>query len=104
MPKFDPANPVYGQCSNPQWAGVRSYLAVGAVWRETITGGTGTTFGDVGTIQSPNGPAPGASGDRNWLYVGSAMEMRGSAVTVRREWRLSGPKGWSQALYSNGTI
>lgn len=82
-------------------AGVRGYLAPGAVWRETsITTTVPGALGSVGAIVSPSGPVPSVPSPRTWLYLGLTYQQRGQTYTVKKEWRLSGRKGWNTLIYT----
>lgn len=87
--------------SNEEWIGVRDYLAPGVIWRETSYGGdySGVLSG-IGKIDTPPGPCPSAPSGMNWLYVGGSASRQGGLMVRRREWRLSGPRGWNSTIYS----
>ena len=85
--------------SNNTKAGVTSYMAPGAEWRETTFQTTRPTgLRDVGTIDSPNGPAPSLSG-RTWLMWSESYQRRGHVYQVNRVWKLSGRNGWDTDIY-----
>lgn len=98
-PLYDPANPNY-EVTNAAWVGVRSYLNAGAVWREIrISKTNSVSISDVGHIASPAGTPPSPGSGRTWLYAGASMQQRGNVYTIRREWRLSGLRGWNPTIY-----
>jgi hypothetical protein len=98
-PLYDPANPNYS-VTNAAWVGVRSYLSAGAVWREIrISKTNSVSISDVGHIASPPGSPPSPGGSRTWLCAGASMQRRGNVYTIRREWRLSGRRGWNPIIY-----
>lgn len=98
-PKWDKDNPNYA-VDNPEWIGVRSYLCPGCVWREVrISTSADTSIDNIGKIASPPGPVPSAGGGRTWLYSGASMQLRGNVYVSRREWRLSGMRGWNTTIY-----
>ena len=46
------------------------------------------------------GPLPAPAGGRNWLFEGPSVSMDGPQIIVSETYRLSGPGGWSEFLYS----
>lgn len=81
-------------------AGIESYLAPGAEWRETkFQTSRPTGIRDVGTIESPAGSPPTLSG-RNWLAWGETYVRRGHIYQVTSTWKLSGRNGWDTDIYS----
>lgn len=99
-PLYDPSNPDYS-VTNPEWVGVRSFLSAGAVWREVrISKTNSVSISTVGHIASPAGSPPSPGSGRTWLYSGASMQQRGNVYTIRREWRLSGLRGWNTTLYN----
>lgn len=87
--------------TNTQWVGVRDYLSPGATWTETRVTSSKPSNGEIsqlGRIDNPNGNAPTPSG-RNWLFSGLSFDQKAKTYTVRREWTLSGPRGWNPTLY-----
>lgn len=86
--------------SNNTKAGIESYLAPGAEWRETKFQTTRPTgIRDVGTIESPAGSNPTLSG-RDWLAWGETYVRRGYIYQVTSTWKLSGRNGWDTDIYS----
>lgn len=80
-------------------AGVDSYLAPGAEWRETKFQSTRPTgIRDVGTIEVPSGDNPSVSG-RDWLAWSETYIRRGSIYQVTTVWKLSGRNGWDSDIY-----
>jgi len=80
-------------------AGVASYMAPGAEWRETtFQTNRPTGLRDVGTIDNPTGPAPSLSG-RDWLMWSETYQRRGHIYQVNRVWKLSGRNGWDTDIY-----
>ena len=83
------------------WRGIRSYLAPGAVWRKTqVTATRPNDIADVGNIDVPEGSPPALGSGRNWLYKGLTYEQKGLTYTVRKEWLLSGRRGWNTTIYA----
>jgi hypothetical protein len=83
--------------------GVTQWLDVGVVWRKTWAeeGGSSTDYiRNLGRIDSPEGPAPAASGGRNWLLTSVRERFRGRSVEITKEWTLSGRGGWQPEIYS----
>nr|BAR33211.1 hypothetical protein [uncultured Mediterranean phage uvMED] len=81
-------------------AGIESYLAPGAEWRETkFQTSRPTGIRDVGTIETPAGSPPTLSG-RNWLAWGETYVRRGHIYQVTSTWKLSGRNGWDTDIYS----
>lgn len=86
-----------GTASNK--AGIDSYLAPGAEWRETTFQTTRPTgIKDVGTIDSPSGPNPSVSG-RDWLVWSESYIRRGKIYQVTTVYKLSGRNGWDDDIY-----
>jgi hypothetical protein len=80
-------------------AGVDSYLAPGAEWRETKFQTTRPTgIRDVGTIDFPGGDNPSVSG-RDWLAWSESYLRRGNIYQVTTVWKLSGRNGWDDDIY-----
>lgn len=46
------------------------------------------------------GPFPAPAGGRNWLFEGPSISMDGPQIMVSETYRLSGPGGWSEFLYT----
>lgn len=46
------------------------------------------------------GPFPAPAGGRNWLFEGPSVSVDGSQIMVSETYRLSGPGGWNEFLYS----
>jgi hypothetical protein len=83
------------------WRGISSYLNPGAIWRKNyVTKTRPTDVGQLGRIDVPEGNPPSVPNGRNWLYIGLTWEQRGLTYQVRKEWRLSGRRGWNQLIYS----
>lgn len=81
-------------------AGIESYLAPGAEWRETkFQTSRPTGIRDVGTIETPAGSPPTLSG-RDWLAWGETYVRRGHIYQVTSTWKLSGRNGWDADIYS----
>lgn len=90
----------FGQGGSPSKAGVDSYLVPGAEWRETkFQTGRPSGIRDVGTIDSPTGPAPSVSG-RDWLAWSETYIRRGGVYQVSTTWKLSGRNGWDPEIYT----
>lgn len=80
-------------------AGVDSYLVPGAEWRKMSFQQTRPTgIRDVGTIDSPSGPAPTVSG-RDWLAWSESYLRRGNIYQLSTVWKLSGRNGWDDEIY-----
>jgi hypothetical protein len=87
--------------TNPDWVGVRAYLAPGAVWRKTyLSASRPSSLSGIGAIATPDGSPPTVGGAYNWLYTGLTYEQRGAIYTVRQEWLLSGRRGWNASIYT----
>lgn len=85
------------------WRGIRSYLSPGVVWRKNyVTKTLPSDFGDVGSIDVPEGNPPQLPTGRNWLYLGLVWEQRGITYSVKKEWRASGRRGWNPKIYARG--
>jgi hypothetical protein len=83
------------------YAGIRSFLDFSqATWRMRFyTTARPTDISSLGKIVSPEGPAPGLGGNRNWLYQGLTYEQRGIVYGVCKEWKASGFRGWNSVIY-----
>jgi hypothetical protein len=89
--------------TNTKWVGVRAYLNASAVWRQTTVRKirpSGADLDNVGKIDSPPNNPPTPSG-RNWLYGACSYDQKGRTFTIRREWLLSGPRGWNDVIYAS---
>ena len=51
-------------------------------------------------VDSLPGRFPQPAGGRNWLFEGPSVSMDGPQIMVSETYRLSGPGGWSEFLYS----
>ena len=92
--------PVSGAMENEAWIGVTDFLAPGVVWRSITRGGSSAgLLTGIGKVGTPEGPCPAAPGSSTWLYMGGSMSTQGGVTTVRKEWRLSGPRGWNTTIY-----
>jgi hypothetical protein len=93
--------PFANDTERDEWMGIRSYLSPGAVWRKTLVTGTRPSdLSDVGGIDTPEGSPPTIGSGRNWLYAGLTYEQKGLVFTTRKEWRLSGRRGWNATIYT----
>lgn len=107
--RFDPVDgsflgfvPLYNgtDVTNPTWAGVRGYLAPGAVWRKCyVSTVQPNDISIVGKIDTPEGSPPAIRSGSNWLYTGLNWEQRGLVYSVKKEWLLSGRQGWNADIY-----
>lgn len=94
--------PFANDTERDEWQGIRSYLAPGAVWRKTqVTATRPNDIADVGDVDTPEGSPPAIGTGRNWLYKGLTYEQKGLTHTVRKEWLLSGRRGWNTTIYSS---
>jgi hypothetical protein len=92
-----------GTDAGDTWRGIRAYLSPGVVWRKNyVTKTAPNDFGDVGSIDVPEGGPPGLPNGRNWLYTGLTWEQRGYTYQVKKEWRASGRRGWNSEIYRRG--
>jgi hypothetical protein len=92
-------NAVWKEFVGSSKAGIDSYLVPGAEWRETkFQTNEPTGIRDVGTIDSPDGPAPSVSG-RDWLAWAESYIRRGAVYQVATVWKLSGRNGWDSDIY-----
>lgn len=90
----------FGTGGTPNKAGIDSYLAPGAEWRETKFQTTRPTgIRDVGTIDTPSGSPPSVAG-RDWLAWSESYVRRGYIYQVVTVWKLSGRNGWDTDIYS----
>lgn len=95
------AGPFADNTEEDTWRGITSYLAPGAIWRKSYTTSTRPAdLGSVGKIDVPEGSAPAVPTGYNWLYLGVTWEQRGRTYSVRKEWRLSGRRGWNATIYT----
>lgn len=93
--------PFANDTEEDEWRGITSYLAPGAVWRKNyLTSSRPSDLGQVGTVDVPEGSAPSVPAGMNWLYTGLTWEQRGRIYQVRKEWRLSGRRGWNDTIYA----
>jgi hypothetical protein len=90
-------------------AGVDSYLESSAVWTKSFKSDKTPTIEGLGKIMTPDGGAPTPAG-RNWLYTGFSASFTSPAKgerrkktigTIKKEWRLSGRRGWDKDIYGN---
>jgi hypothetical protein len=96
-----PEHPFANDAEEDAWRGVVSYLSPGAVWRKNYTTNVRPTdIGSLGKLDTPEGSPPAVPEGMNWLYVGLTWEQRGLVYQVRKEWRLSGRRGWNATIYS----
>lgn len=97
FPKYYGSN----NLTNGQWVGVRGYLSPGAIWRKNYVS---TTQPDdmtvLGKVDAPEGSPPTVAAGRTWLYNGLTWEQRGLVYTVKKEWLLSGRRGWNTTIYT----
>lgn len=90
-----------GAGANPEWVGVRSYLAPGMIWRKTyVASSTPPSVSTLGLIDTPEGSPPSVESGRTWMFSGLSFEQKGLVYQVRKEWRLSGRRGWNTTLYA----
>jgi hypothetical protein len=82
-------------------AGIMAYLdASEVIWRKKYTARSRPgDMGDVGTIDTPEGPNPNLGKGRNWLYIGMSYTERGDVFSVAKEWKGSARGGWNPLLY-----
>jgi hypothetical protein len=103
--KSEKSNAIFREFSSPPGeggsskSGVDSYLVPGAEWRETkFTTSRPNNMRNVGTIDTPNGPAPNVSG-KDWLAWSESYLRRGAVYQVATVWKLSGRNGWDTDIY-----
>ena len=83
---------------NPK-GGIEAFWSPGAEWRAmSFTTTRPTTLGDLGKIDSPDGPNPTLSG-RNYLRWSEIYTRRGHIYQVTKTWKLSGRNGWDSDIY-----
>lgn len=94
-----------GGNKNPFY-GVEAWLVPGAIYEEVWTRGRtsneGSEFENTGEIDTP--PNSGARiriDGRNWLFLGGEVELIGDGSRMTRRWRLSGPDGWNEDIYTD---
>lgn len=86
--------------TNPAWIGVRDYLSAGVVWWETsVRMARPTDLSQLGYIDDSVPGSPPSFTGRNWLFSDCRWEEKGKTFVIRKEWRLSGLRGWNQTLY-----
>jgi hypothetical protein len=91
-----------GTTQNPK-AGIKSYQCPSVVYSlEYTTNSTADALNDVGKISSPPSSAmlPSAAG-RNWLFLGGTATKKGNAISVKKSWKLSGPRQWDSDIYGD---
>ena len=88
--------------------GVQSYLAIGAVWTQTIVYAL-DSFADANWITSGIGwviekdkvpGKPPTPEGRNWLEMSPTATQRGNCMQVTRSFMLSGKGGWIKDIYN----
>lgn len=92
--------------ANLNKAGVTSYLVPGVTYTQSITNYDGrqssARLNLVGKISNPPSSdiLPKVAAGRDWLLIGANSRQVGDGINVEYKWRLSGPNGWDQELYS----
>lgn len=92
-----------------RFAGVSSYLNASATWSKSFRSKESPSITGLGKIMKPEGDAPTPKG-RDWLYSGFSASFTSPAKgdrrkkiigTIRKEWFLSGRRGWDKEIYGN---
>ena len=95
-----------GWKASSQYVGITSYLKPQIIWRmESFkkTAPTSDELNTVGKIDKPTGNAniqpPSPGGSYNWLLRSYDYQFQGAIYRYKKEWLLSGPRGWNSTIY-----
>lgn len=81
--------------------GVTHYLSPQVVVTARYTANSVPQFATLcSVVDKVPGPFPAPAGGRNWLFEGPSVSMDGPQIMVSETYRLSGPGGWSEFLYT----
>lgn len=84
--------------------GQTSYYSPRVTWRESWVRdkpAKASELNDIGNIATPNGPAPGLAGGRNWLLNGVTQTQEGKSFRLEMEWLASDRGGWDPEIYKD---
>lgn len=84
--------------------GQTSYYSPRVTWRESWVRdkpAKASELNDIGNIATPNGPAPGLAGGRNWLLNGVTQTQEGKSFRLEMEWLASDRGGWDPDIYKD---
>lgn len=88
-------------------SGIRSYHMPGFIYEEDATYDKlavqtiEVNMNNIGKIDSPpDSPVlPEVPSPRDWLLMGATVDEVGDGITFKRQWKLSGPRGWDRDIY-----
>ena len=92
-----------GWRSSSAFVGITSYIRPHSIWRmESFQklSPTADDLNEVGYISTPSGPVPSVAAPYNWLLRTFDYQFQGAIYRYKKEWMLSGPRGWNTTIYS----
>lgn len=84
--------------------GQTSYYSPRVVWRQSWVQSRSVQSGElnrIGSIDTPDGPAPALGGGRTWLLNGVTQTQEGASFRIEKEWLASDRGGWDPQIYSS---
>lgn len=89
-----------GWTKDSPYVGITSYLKPRIVWRkESFSKTIPDGLDNVGYLDAPEGDAPVFGGAFNWILRAFDYQFQGAIFRYKKEWLLSGPKGWNAIIY-----